>query len=192
MSRRPSYHQLLRRAEVARGTGDELPGAGRVGARVGEGVVGTLDDRQQRQLGRHAAFDDSLEYVLIVALRAVRYAVEIVLVFTVILDLLVDPAVILCQIELEVFPAQRPEIVRDLGGARDHGGDALAFVPVLQNILAVGRVANDFAAGSWLGVSVLQPDRIRPAAATEIQLRVRVIVQGSDSLKNFPHCMYGS
>ncbi|VFT07757.1 Uncharacterised protein [Pseudomonas aeruginosa] len=46
------------------GGGNELPEAGGVAARQGEGVIGAFDDRQQRQFERHVAFFQALDHVV--------------------------------------------------------------------------------------------------------------------------------
>ena len=67
----------LGQAEAVAGAGDELPKSRGARARIGEGLEGALDHRQQRELHRHAALVDLLDDVVHVERSAPEHAIEI-------------------------------------------------------------------------------------------------------------------
>ncbi|MNE22905.1 hypothetical protein D3C80_1161340 [compost metagenome] len=66
----------LAQVEVTPGGGDELPQAYRMGPRIGHGVVGALDRRQQGQLQRHVALFEAFDDVVDVQAATVAGVLE--------------------------------------------------------------------------------------------------------------------
>ena len=68
---------VLREAEPLAGARNDLPQAGRAAVRVGERIERALDDRQQRELRRHAAPLELLDDVEQVEVGALEHAIQV-------------------------------------------------------------------------------------------------------------------
>ena len=110
----------LGQSEAVAGAGDELPEPRGASARIGEGLEGALDHRQQRELHRHAALVDLFDDVVHVERGAPEHAVEVRRVAGVPERLVVDRGAIFV-LELEA----RPDAVHEIGVrvARTVGAD---------------------------------------------------------------------
>ena len=100
----------LGQAEAVAGAGDELPEPRGASARIGEGLEGALDDRQQCELHRHAALVDLLDDVVHVKRSAPEHAIKVRRVAGVPERLVVDRGAIFV-LELEA----RPDAVHEIG-----------------------------------------------------------------------------
>src|SRR5690554_4861029 len=91
-------------------TRNELPGACRAAMRIGKGVVGALDNRQQSEFGRHVALEDFMQNVMIVRLRAFGNPCHVSRVAAVPVKLGFESRVFKVKWQLQILARKLPEV----------------------------------------------------------------------------------